>query len=232
MQNLLLLHGALGTSRDLTAIGEALEQRGIRIHHFLFPGHGEKEAPGAFHIEQFTLALEQYIVQNNLTGTDVFGYSMGGYVALALAARQTEIFRRIITLGTKFNWSTASVEKETKQLNPEIIVQKVPAFARQLALKHGANWPDLLHKTADLMRDISSRQYLDDLTLKKIAQPVLIGLADKDQMVSLDETVHVVNTLPKAFMYMLPCTKHPVETVNAGLLGQIILDFVTDEKMK
>ncbi|MES2680408.1 MAG: alpha/beta hydrolase [Bacteroidota bacterium] len=232
MQNLLLLHGALGVSRDLNAISEVLEKRGIRVHHFLFPGHGKKEAQGDFTIEQFSHALEQHIAQNNLAGTDVFGYSMGGYVALHLAAKQNGTIRRIITLGTKFNWSADSVEKETKQLNPEIISQKVPAFARQLEEKHGTNWAQLLNKTAVLMRDISSRQYLNDETLKKIEVPVLIGLADKDQMVSLDETVHVVNALPKAYMYMLPCTRHAVETVNAGVLGQIIVDFITEEKLK
>jgi hypothetical protein len=51
----------------------------------------------------------------------------------------------------------------------------------------------------------------------------LIGLADKDNMVSLEETTAVYKQLKNGAMYMLPNTKHPIEIVNVGLLLKIIL---------
>jgi uncharacterized protein YlaI len=41
-------------------------------------------------------------------------------------------------------------------------------------------------------------------------------------MVSLDETTAVYKQLKNSAMYMLPNTKHPIETVDVGLLAKII----------
>jgi esterase/lipase len=72
------------------------------------------------------------------------------------------------------------------------------------------------------MRDISARQYLDKQTLKNIRIPVSVGIADKDQMVSLEETTGVFETLPDASLFVLPGSKHQLETVNYNLLAQTI----------
>ena len=109
------------------------------------------------------------------------GYSLGGYVALNLALKPDHEIKKIITLGTKFNWNADSVEKETKQLNPEIITQKIPAFAKILEGKHGEEWKDLVRKTAGMMKKIGADNLLTAEALRKIEIPVLIGLADKDQ---------------------------------------------------
>ena len=47
------------------------------------------------------------------------GHSMGGYVALKLALKRPELVDRIITLGTKFNWTPEVAAKEVKMLNPD-----------------------------------------------------------------------------------------------------------------
>ena len=65
---------------------------------------------------------------------------------------------------------------------------------------------------------------LNDFT--KIESNVLIGLGDKDNMVSLNETTAVYKQLKNGSMYMLPDTKHPIETVNMGLLVKIIEGFI------
>jgi pimeloyl-ACP methyl ester carboxylesterase len=150
---------------------------------------------------------------------------MGGYVALNLALRQNHSIRKIVTLGTKFNWTKETVDKETETLKPELMLQKVPTFAKSLEKKHGENWKDLVLKTVEMMREIERKNFLNTDNYKKISVPVLIGLADKDKMVSLDETVAVFKGLPNSSMYMLPGTKHALETANVELLTKIISDF-------
>ncbi len=222
MRNIVLLHGALGIAEDLDNLSEVLAKTGFNTHRFSFPGHGPAPYDGKFDIGTFSIALKDYITTNKLNGCEVFGYSMGGYVALYLASTSPGFIGRIVTLGTKFNWNESSVEKEIKMLDPESIKQKVPAFASQLAHKHGHDWPSLLLRTAELMRDISARQYLDKQTLKNIRIPVSVGIADKDQMVSLEETTGVFETLPDASLFVLPGSKHQLETVNNNLLAQTI----------
>lgn len=225
MQNILLIHGALGAKQDLQALGEVLKKAGHNVSSFSFSGHGKEAFQHKFTIAQFTTELKSFIVKNELTPVSIFGYSMGGYVALNLAAFEQGLINKIITLGTKFNWSTTSVDKETKQLNPELVFQKVPTFAKSLEDKHGLAWKELMDKTAAMMRDINAVNYINSETLKKITIPILIGIADRDQMVSLDETTEVFKTLPTASMFMLPGSKHQLETINLNLLTQIITDF-------
>jgi pimeloyl-ACP methyl ester carboxylesterase len=153
---------------------------------------------------------------------------MGGYVALNLARRSPERINKIITLGTKFNWSKEVVEKEVKMLNAETMLNKVPAFAKALEFKHGQKWKTLLLRTAELMRDISLNNYLDPGSLKNIQNKVLVGLGDRDQMVTLEETVSVYKSLPNANLFMLPNTKHPIEQLNTALFVEIIKDFLRD----
>lgn len=230
MKDLILLHGALGASRDLDPLKQTLEELGIIAHTFSFSGHGRTNFNQNFGIEQFASELEMFIKQRELERPAVFGYSMGGFVALKLSSSQPQLISKIITLGTKFNWSAESVEKETKMLDPKSILEKVPAFAKVLENKHGEAWQELLIKTAGLMREINIKSFLQPEVLKQIEIPVQLGLGDKDQMVTLEETQVVFKTLPKASMYMLPQTKHPVETASVKLLATIIVEFLEKQK--
>lgn len=224
MKNIILLHGALGCKADLEPLAGSLESDRLNIMSFSFSGHGGTAFEPGFTIAQFTAELENFILGNNLKNAVVFGYSMGGYVALNLARQKPELLAKIITLGTKFNWSEDTVKKETAMLQPELVIEKMPLFAESLQVKHGDNWQELLLKTADMMRDINAEAYLNEDVLKGIQTPVLLGIGDKDKMVPLDETVNVFKTLPNAGMYMLPYTRHLLETADPAFLSRIIKD--------
>lgn len=226
MQNIILLHGALGASTDLEPLSNALKHHGFNVYSFSFSGHGKMAFQPDFSIDQFSKELEDFIRSQKLEKVNVFGYSMGGYVALNLAVKQTGLLNKIITLGTKFNWSEEVVAKETKQLNTEVIQQKVPAFAKMLEEKHGSSWKELLSATGKMMRKIGKADALNAQTLSQLEIPVLIGLADKDYMVSFEETMVAYKALTKGAMFMLPQTKHPIETANTDLLSKLIGDFV------
>ena len=114
-------------------------------------------------------------------------------------------------------------------LNPELIFEKVPAFAKVLETIHGKNWKELVLNTALMMKEIGEKNLLNYEEIKNINTPVLLGLADKDQMVTLDETRSVFGNLPNAAMYMLPRSKHQIESVNVDLLSKFIFDFITSK---
>ena len=130
MKTLILLHGAIGAEDQLVKLVQVLkEQNGINALTFSFSGHGNTPFQSEFGIEQFAIELENFIKRNNLQNPDVFGYSMGGYVALFLAKRTPGLLGNIITLGTKFNWNPDIAAKEINMLDPQMISQKVPKFA-------------------------------------------------------------------------------------------------------
>jgi len=225
MKNIILLHGAIGAKDQLEPIAVELKQQGYNVFTLSFNGHGQTPFAANFGIEQFALELEQFIKENNLQQPTVFGYSMGGYVALYLAHQQPSLLGNIITLGTKFEWSPDIAQKEVKMLDSKTIIEKVPKFAEALQKRHGQDWELLLQKTAEMMIVLGNKNALNLNDFTTIENKVLIGLADKDNMVTLEETTTVYKQLKNGAMYMLPNTKHPIESVNVKLLLQVIKEF-------
>jgi esterase/lipase len=225
MKTIILLHGAIGAKDQLEPLAVELKQQGYHVFTLSFSGHGQIPFATNFGIEQFALELEQFIKANHLQQPTVFGYSMGGYVALYLAYRNPTILGNIITLGTKFEWSPEIAQKEVKMLDSKTIIEKVPKFAEALKKRHGKDWELLLQKTAEMMLSLGNKNALSLNDFTSIENKVWIGIADKDNMVSLDETTAVYKQLKNGAMYMLPNTKHPIETVNVMLLSQIVSRF-------
>ena len=225
MKTIILLHGAIGANDQLEPLVKELTQKDFQVFSFNFSGHGKKSFQNNFGIEQFADELEQFIATHHLEKPNVFGYSMGGYVALYLAHKQPTLLGNIITLGTKFEWTPEIAQKETKMLDAKTILEKVPKFAEDLKTRHGNEWELLLSKTAEMMLSLGTNNVLALNDYTTIENKILIGLADKDTMVSLAETTAVYKQLKNGAMYMLPNTKHPIETVNVGLLGKIIGEF-------
>jgi len=227
MRPIILLHGAIGAADQLQPLAALLQQKGFVPHLFNFSGHGGKQMHEAgFGMEVFIAELQQYILEHNLQQPDIFGYSMGGYVALALAARAPQLVGRIAMLATKFAWDPETAAKEIKMLDPVTIREKVPKFAAALEQRHGANWESLMQHTAQMMLDLGNQPLLNETVLAHIQLPVLLGIGDRDNMVSLDETLAIYKTLPQAQLYMLPGTKHPIETVNIDMLITLLTAFL------
>src|SRR3954467_4259707 len=112
---ILLLHGALGSVDQLSGIAQSLSA-GYEVHTFDFYGHGCRTSEGTFSMTLFASQLEKYIQEHQLAKPDIFGYSMGGYVALYLASQKPGLLGRILTLGTKFQWTSDYAVRETGKL--------------------------------------------------------------------------------------------------------------------
>jgi pimeloyl-ACP methyl ester carboxylesterase len=225
MNPIILLHGAIGAKDQLEPLAKELAAKGYQTYSFNFSGHGQTSFQNQFDIKQFAEELKLFIEMNNLVQPDVFGYSMGGYVALYLASQNSNILGRIITLGTKFEWSPAIAQREIKMLDAKIISEKVPKFAEALQKRHGIDWQLLLQRTADMMIDLGNNNLLNPITFSQIKNRVCIGLADGDTMVSSEETDNAASKIVGAGRYTLQNTKHPIETANLNELLHAITNL-------
>lgn len=223
MNPILLLHGALGSTSQLEPLKEKLQGQGKEVFMLNFSGHSGVPFRGSFGIEIFADDVLAFLHKQNLNQVDVFGYSMGGYVAVWLAWKHPERVGRIVTLGTKFDWSPESAEKEVRKLNAEKILEKVPAFARILEHRHAPNdWKELLRKTRDMMLDLGNKPLLAEENLKTIQQNILICLGDQDDMADRKYSEQVADWLPKGAFQLLENTPHPIEKVDLNRLSGLI----------
>jgi esterase/lipase len=225
MQHLLLLHGAIGAKEQLTPLAEKLKSSYI-VHTLNFSGHGGEPMPTNFSIVIFANDVLSYLDKNNIDKINIFGYSMGGYVALFLAKKHPSRINKVMTLATKFHWTEETAEKEIKMLNPEKIQEKLPEFAKTLEDRNKPNdWKLALKSTAEMMIALGKKNTLQLSDYQNIEHQTLISIGDKDSMVTLEETIAVYRQLKNANFFVLPNTQHPIEKVELERLSKEIKLF-------
>ncbi|MBD3903119.1 alpha/beta hydrolase [Chryseobacterium sp. Ch-15] len=224
MPNLILLHGALGHSEIFDSFISEFSKY-FTVYTPLFSGHGDTELPEkGITIEKYTQELKEFIEKENLNNVYIFGHSMGGYVALCYALENPSTLNSIMTLGTKFGWTEEQAIKESKMLNPDVIADKVPKYAELLEKQHGLKLKQLLPAISEMMILLGKNPPLKD-QLETINFPVQIMVGDKDNMVTLEESMETYRQLSNSKLAVLPDTKHPMDKVRPNLLLNLMKDF-------
>ncbi|XOV69297.1 MAG: alpha/beta fold hydrolase [Fluviicola sp.] len=222
MQSIVLLHGALGSDRQLEPLKNHLSNT-FDVHVLCFEGHGNRASDRPLAIQHFSENLTTFLKENELESTLVFGYSMGGYVALYNEAQSPGTFSKIMTLGTKFNWTPDVAAREVRMLNPEIIEEKVPKFAAHLSRMHQPNdWKENMRNTAAMMEAMGENPPLNEVDLSKIKCPVHLLLGDKDNMVTEAETLVVKEQLENVKFDLIPDVEHPIEKLDLKKLNDFL----------
>jgi esterase/lipase len=182
--------------------------------------------PDVFSIPAFAASVLEFLNNKKLTQVSIFGYSMGGYVALYLAAHYPEHIKKIFTLATKLEWTEVIAQRETAQLNAEKILEKVPAFAAALNEIHSPqNWKTVLEKTSEMLSALGKAPALTEKEFRQIKIPVTIAVGELDKMVSVDESKNAVHHLQNGKLLQLPSTPHPFEKANHQMLAEHLKRF-------
>ena len=224
---LFLLHGALGAAEQFDAWKPILEPHFSLIIPEL-EGHGKTPQPTErpFRIENFAENISAAIRQTGEEKVNIFGYSMGGYAALELAATRPKSIHKIFTLATKFDWNPDGAAKEVRMLDAGRIKEKIPAFAQTLSQRHTAiGWENHLAKTAEMMLHLGFSPTLTHEKLRQIPLPIRLSLGDRDTMVTLQETSDVFKILQNGELQVFPATSHPLEKVKPEKLLPSLLEF-------
>lgn len=227
MSDLLLIHGALGAGPQLAPLQSLLGTE-YKTHVVELEGHGSTPSLGpAYDVARFAENVREFMHVRAIDRAAIFGYSMGGYVALALAAESPALVTSVATLGTKLAWTPEVAARETSRLDPATIRAKVPKFADVLEQRHrgAGGWETVLAKTSALMTALGARPVVDAGMLARIAQPVRLMVGDRDAVVTIDETTSAARALAKGEAAVLPNTPHPFEQVRLPVIAALLHDF-------
>lgn len=210
---ILLLHGALGSEKTMDGLKVHLGEK-HEVYTLTFHGHGDTDQRDVLSFSDFVDQIKQFVDHENLEQVIIFGFSMGGYAGLLFAHSFPEKVKRVITLGTKFNWTPQIALKESKLLNPETLEEKVPRFAQYLQGLHGEKWKNLCGSTANLLLGLGDNPLLNETVLATLENPVNILLGEEDQMVSESESKKAAADLKRGTFTLLPGQPHPIEKVH------------------
>ena len=225
-ENLILLHGALGSMEQLVEL-QALLADSFNVFLLDFSGHGGLEHEGAFSIDLFVKDTIQLMDRHQLPVAHIFGYSMGGYVALQLAHDHPGRAVKIITLGTKYSWNPESAAKEVRMMNPDVIEQKIPAFAATLKARHQpSNWKNIMNRTAEMMTELGGGKAMIETDFASIENEVLVCIGTDDHMVSIEESERTAKQLKNGHLKIIEGFRHPLESVDKNILASICVEFL------
>lgn len=226
-KDLILLHGALGSSIQFEVLVQKLSAH-FNCHLLDFDGHGSGADVPEISIELCSKNLVDFIHRNQLHRPFVFGYSMGGYVALYAESQNPGLLTSIVTLGTKFDWSVEIAENEIKLLNPEKIEEKLPKFAAYLEqVQAPKDWKKVMLHTHGLMRKLGQNPLLTDELLQSITASVTVCLGGNDNMVTRHETERVQASIKTSTFRLLEDVPHPIQLINNNELFNLIMEEYT-----
>lgn len=220
------MHGALGSSQIFDSFVSQLNEQ-YNVFRFDFRGHGEFSADELISPEILTDQIIDFIETNQLIGITIFGYSMGGYMALLASIKRPDLIGSIITLATKYVWNEDISTKEIFQLETIRVLPLEHPFKKQLVKFHEeAYYQNCINLTIHLINDLGKKKLLNNSTLSKINLPILLIIGDMDTMVSISETQEASKNLINSTIIILPNTKHPFEKVNPFELIQILNKYL------
>ena len=214
---LVVLHGALGSTELETDRLVRVWERTFRVYALDFSGHGrsrplDEDVPTW---ETFVADASTAIDHFDLQGAAVFGFSMGGAVALALALARPDAVGRLAVHGVNVQWDDAEVEAMVGRMDPERMEAEHPFWARRLAEVHGAGrWRRLVDQMISFTRGLPDR-HLADADLARIACPTRISAGDRDRFFDVRHAVGLYRAIPDASLHVLPGLDHPIQGVDA-----------------
>ncbi|MGM0479533.1 MAG: alpha/beta fold hydrolase [Bacteroidota bacterium] len=220
MKKLILIHGALGNSSEFDAVIPHLE-KAFEVVCYEIPHHGKKkDATVPFNVAAI---VDDFLSFLEAEGKSlVYGFSLGGYVALAAAQQDPKNIEGIIAQGTKFDWSPAQATIEMERLNIATLKEKVPRFYEYLCQTHGSYLETLIKKTSAFMEALGHDLVIDRERLRHLGVPVRITRGGKDQMVTKSESIAIAEVMPNGHYFEIPSMIHPIGFIQPKNIARLI----------
>jgi pimeloyl-ACP methyl ester carboxylesterase len=173
-----VLHGGLSTLEDFALIAPALAQR-RRVIGMERQGHGHTaDIDRAFSTEQWADDAAAVMQALNVETADVFGYSVGGTVALQLAIRHPQVVRRLILSSAVYNMDgyLPDIRDGLKAIETDALPPEMREAYSRVA-PHPEDWPALVAKAAEQARADSG---IPPERIQGINVPALVVVAEND----------------------------------------------------
>lgn len=225
--SLAFLHGGTGTGRfHWGRVADELDERFL-VHLPDLPGHGKTPLPGdgRYDGDLLTSAIAGLLERLD-PPVHVLGFSMGGNAALALAARQPELFASLTLVGITIRHHEG-LDGWRERFDPDRLQDDYPLWARRLSKLHEPQGgPDAWREVC--VRDAAGVDHDTDLaSLGTVPCPVLLVRGDRDPAVDTTQYGELRRTWgERAEEFVVPAGGHEVQMTRHRLVTAVVEDFL------
>ena len=237
-----LLHGYLENLDVWDDVVPILSPR-VRVVAFDLPGHGISEVRGPVHSMEFLAGVvHEALVEMGVAKCTVVGHSMGGYVALALAAAWPEMLDGLVLLSSTPNAdSPAKREEREREIaiveggKKELLSRTQPG--RGFAPENRRRFADRIEDMAEgvmltedegivaLLRGMAERSDMNDM-LRALQVPQLFILGRHDEYITPEVADAMIERQPQARVVWLEGSGHNGLVEEPRAAAEAILEFV------
>ncbi len=210
---LLLIHGNGATIGSLAAQIEYFKGH-RRVIAMDSRDHG-RSGDSAGPITYEKMADDQAALLDHLKAgpADVVGWSDGGIEALLLGLRHPTKIRKLVAMAANLN---------PEAVYPEVTKMVADMFA---AMPPGTADTPAGRRQIRVAKLLSDEPHIDPAQLAKVTAPTLILSGDKD-VIRLDHTVRIYESLPNADLAVLPNNTHAAPYDDAALFNALVDRFL------
>jgi len=241
-----------GLSRDHTIwdpIAAELSQS-FQVIRFDNRGAGRSSQPkGSYEIEQMAEDTHQLLEQLDLTAINVVGHSLGGFIALYLAALHPDSVKKLFILGSSIKTEdeakpylkqrielAEASRKNTREENftnyrehivPQLysaaFIQQATQLEQQLRKEATTTYPQSIDGFIGQAK--AALNYDASEICQTINTPALIATGEYDRLVPPKNIEPIVNALSNAKMEIIAAAGHMANIEKPTLLSEMILGF-------
>jgi pimeloyl-ACP methyl ester carboxylesterase len=220
---LVLLHGSM-----MSALHYPMLAENRQIITTDMQGHGRTtDIDRPFTFEQMADDTAALLKHLKIEQTDVFGYSMGGTIGLAMAIRHPDLVRRLAILGSVYRNIEESyppdVLKDFKSINPDTFAPRDLKEPYE-KMSPAPNWKGLVAKIVQMEKDFKG---FSKEQMQAIKAKVFIGAGDHKD-VGLEHVVEMHKLIPKSQLAIFPNTEHVFLMINPNKMPPEIKEFLNN----
>ena len=232
-----LLHGAYMNTGAMGFVFEKLA-RSRQVIVTDLQGHGRTaDVDRPLTYEQMADDVAALMAELGIAQADIVGYSMGGGVALQLAARQPDLVRKIVaaSAGYRLDGMYPEVIAGIAEITPEVFIG-TPWYEESYAAvaPNPEDFPTLVEK----LKRLDAEEFDWSEEIRAIAAPTLLVYGDADvlrpeHMVELFRLLGGgvpgdLTGLPRARLAILPGTTHVTVMQRGDWLLPMIVEFLDE----
>jgi pimeloyl-ACP methyl ester carboxylesterase len=222
---LVLLHGAFGFTEGWATVLPALT-KARQVIAIELEGHGRtRDLDRPLGYQQMAEDTAALLRQLKIKDADVFGYSMGGVVALAVAIRHPELVRKLAILGSSSSPIKEIFEAENYQQFQSLSDDFAPPVLKEpydRLAPAPTRWPVLVKKIKNMANDFKGYPAAE---VKTIKAKTLIMQGDRDG-VRPEHAVELFRLIPNSQLAIFPDGDHFILFSNPERVISVLVPFL------